>query len=156
MPSRGTPPRVLPKAPRAGPGNGDDMRGKAALLVGLAAGYVLGTRDGRERYEQIKTQANRLINDPRVQEKASQATDLAKDKAPVLKDKVAGVAQRGGKHDSGADSGTSGTSGGWVGDTGSRTGSRSGSQSGDSVDAASEDGAIIVSAPPPSPLEPGA
>src|SRR4051812_12531093 len=134
MPSRGTPPRAFPKAPRAGPGNGDDMRGKAALLVGLAAGYVLGTRDGRERYEQIKTQANRLINDPRVQEKASQATDLAKDKAPVLKDKVAGVAQRGGKHDSGADSGNSG---GWVGDTGSQTGS----QSGDSVDAVSEDGA---------------
>jgi len=121
------------------------MRGKAALLVGLAAGYVLGTRDGRERYEQIKTQANKLMNDPRVQEKASQATDLAKDKAPVLKDKVAGVAHRGGKQDSGPDSGTSG---GWVGDTGS--------PSGDSVDAASEDGAIIVSAPPPSPLEPGA
>jgi hypothetical protein len=128
------------------------MRGKAALLVGLAAGYVLGTRDGRERYEQIKTQANKLMNDPRVQEKASQATDLAKDKAPVLKDKVAGVAHRGGKQDSGSDSGTSGTGTGWVGDSGAGTGS----QSGDSVDAASEDGAIIVSAPPPSPLEPGA
>src|SRR3954471_2706168 len=94
MPSRGTPPRVLPKAPRAGPGNGDDMRGKAALLVGLAAGYVLGSRDGRERYEQIKAQANRLVNDPRVQEKASQATDLAEAKAPVIKDKVAGAAHR--------------------------------------------------------------
>lgn len=64
---------------------------KTTLLVGLAAGYVLGTRDGRERYEQIKTQATRLWNDPRVQEKASQATDLAKEKAPVVADKVSGA-----------------------------------------------------------------
>jgi hypothetical protein len=33
------------------------MKGKAGLVIGLAAGYVLGTRAGRERYEQIKTQA---------------------------------------------------------------------------------------------------
>lgn len=46
---------------------------KAPLLAGLAAGYVLGTRKGRERYEKIKSQAIRLWQDPRVQEKASQA-----------------------------------------------------------------------------------
>jgi hypothetical protein len=65
------------------------MKGKATLLVGLATGYVLGTRDGHERYEQIKAQAERVWKDPRVQEKASQAQDLAKEKAPVVKDKVA-------------------------------------------------------------------
>ena len=48
--------------------------GKATLVVGLAAGYVLGTRDGRERYEQIKTQANRFVQDPRVQRKVGRAT----------------------------------------------------------------------------------
>jgi hypothetical protein len=64
------------------------MRGKAALLVGLATGYVLGTRDGRARYQQIKTQANRFISDPRVQQKTAQATDLAKEKAPLVKDKI--------------------------------------------------------------------
>ncbi|MFT4214287.1 MAG: hypothetical protein QM622_05875 [Microbacterium sp.] len=31
------------------------MRGKAGIVVGLAIGYVLGSRAGRERYEQIKS-----------------------------------------------------------------------------------------------------
>lgn len=36
------------------------MRGKVGLVIGLAAGYVLGTRAGRERYEQIKAQAEKV------------------------------------------------------------------------------------------------
>ncbi|MTE24694.1 hypothetical protein [Microbacterium sp. ZXX196] len=36
------------------------MRGKIGLVVGLGVGYVLGTRAGRARYEQIKTQAERV------------------------------------------------------------------------------------------------
>jgi hypothetical protein len=65
------------------------MKGKITLLVGGAVGYVLGTAAGRERYEQIKSQAQGIWNNPKVQEKASQAQDLAKEKAPILKDKVA-------------------------------------------------------------------
>jgi hypothetical protein len=123
------------------------MKGKAALVIGLATGYVLGTRDGRERYEQIKTQANRLVNDPRVQEKASQATDLAKQKAPVLKDKVAGATQKaGGKH-SAEDTGSA---------DGAGRGTDTGSPAAGGVEGTSEEGAIIVTAPPPSPLAPGA
>ena len=68
------------------------MKGKILFLAGLGAGYVLGTRAGRERYEQIKKAATRVKQDPRVQEKASQAADLAKDKAPVVKDKVVSAA----------------------------------------------------------------
>jgi hypothetical protein len=49
--------------------------GKVTLLAGLAAGYVLGTRDGRERYEQIRTQATKVMQDPRVKRKATQAQD---------------------------------------------------------------------------------
>jgi len=49
--------------------------GKVTLLAGLAAGYVLGTRDGRERYEQIRTQATKVMQDPRVKRKAAQAQD---------------------------------------------------------------------------------
>jgi len=70
------------------------MRGKAALIVGLATGYVLGTRDGRARYQQIKAQANRVMQDPRVKQTAAQAGDLAKDKAPLVKEKVAGVTHK--------------------------------------------------------------
>jgi hypothetical protein len=68
------------------------MKGKITLLVGGAVGYVLGTRAGRERYEQIKTQAEGLWNNPKVQEKATAAQDLVKEKAPLVKDKATGAA----------------------------------------------------------------
>lgn len=70
------------------------MKGKAALVVGMAAGYVLGARDGRERYEQIKLQADRLWNDPKVQKNVAQAQDVVKEKAPVVQAKVSDAAQK--------------------------------------------------------------
>lgn len=70
------------------------MKGKAALVVGLATGYVLGTRDGRSRYEQIKSQADRLWNDPKVQKNVAQAQDVVKEKAPVVQAKVSDVAAK--------------------------------------------------------------
>ena len=57
------------------------MKGKAALAIGLAGGYVFGTKDGRQRYEQMKSQATRWWSDPRVQEKAAQARQLAQQTA---------------------------------------------------------------------------
>ena len=72
------------------------MKGKAALLIGAAAGYVLGARAGRERYQEIMSKADQLWHDPKVQEKASQAQEYAKQKAPEVRDKAfeaaAGVA----------------------------------------------------------------
>lgn len=65
---------------------------KLSLLAAAFTGYVLGSRAGRERYEQIKKVATRVKDDPRVQEKATQAADLAKEKAPVVKDKVVAAA----------------------------------------------------------------
>jgi len=61
---------------------------KLMLLAADAVGYVLGARAGRERYDQIVRLAGRIKNDPRVQAKAHQAVDLAKDQAPVMADKV--------------------------------------------------------------------
>ncbi len=55
------------------------MYGKVMLLGAFGAGYVLGARAGRQRYEQIASQAQRFWNDPRVRAKAGQAQDLAKD-----------------------------------------------------------------------------
>ena len=40
------------------------MRGKLGIAIGLAAGYVLGTRAGRERYQQLTASAKRLADDP--------------------------------------------------------------------------------------------
>ena len=62
--------------------------GKITLLVGGAVGYVLGTRAGRERYEQIKAQAQTIWKSPKVQDKATAAQQFAKDKAPIVKDKA--------------------------------------------------------------------
>ncbi|QAY59233.1 hypothetical protein ET475_03980 [Microbacterium protaetiae] len=60
------------------------MRGKVGLVVGLAAGYVLGTRAGRERYEQIKEQAEKVWNLPPVQKQVDKVKDLGKSAAMAL------------------------------------------------------------------------
>jgi hypothetical protein len=56
------------------------MAGKLSFIIALGAGYVLGARSGRERYEQIAEKAQQLWRDPRVQEKAGQAGQVVKDK----------------------------------------------------------------------------
>ena len=43
------------------------MKGKLGIAVGLAAGYVLGTRAGRERYQQLTASAKRLADEPSLQ-----------------------------------------------------------------------------------------
>jgi len=68
---------------------------KLLILVAGGIGYVLGTRAGRERYEQMRSTFNKVKDDPRVQEKTHQATELAKQKAPIVKDKLAEAADKG-------------------------------------------------------------
>jgi len=58
------------------------MRGKLLLVVGIGIGYVLGARAGRGRYEQIKSAADKIWSDPRVQKQVNTAEDFVKDKAP--------------------------------------------------------------------------
>lgn len=71
------------------------MRTKAAFLIGGVVGYVLGTRAGREQFEKIRGQAQKLWEDPRVQDTVSdveqRATALVKEKGPEIKDKVTGA-----------------------------------------------------------------
>jgi len=70
------------------------MRGKVLLVFGLAVGYVLGARAGRGRYDQMKLQAQRFWNDPRVQKQMKTAEQFAKDKAPEVLDFVADNAKK--------------------------------------------------------------
>lgn len=60
------------------------MKGKVGLVIGLAAGYVLGSRAGRERYEQIKAQALKIWNLEPVQEQVGKAKEFAKSSAMAL------------------------------------------------------------------------
>jgi hypothetical protein len=57
------------------------MRGKMALLIGFGAGYVLGAKAGRQRYEQIQACWSRLSGSPTVQHAAEKARHVAEDGA---------------------------------------------------------------------------
>jgi hypothetical protein len=56
------------------------MRGKLLFLGGVAVGYVLGSRAGRQRYEQIVAKGRQVWESPTVQEAAgvvqAQATKM--------------------------------------------------------------------------------
>jgi hypothetical protein len=62
------------------------MKGKILLVVGLGVGYVLGTRAGREKYDELVARVQKVWNDPRVQKQASNVGDFVKDKAPDVAD----------------------------------------------------------------------
>ena len=70
------------------------MKGKILFLAGLGVGYVLGTRAGRERYEQIKAAAANLWNAPAVQKQVDNVQDFVKDKAPDVVEFVADGAKK--------------------------------------------------------------
>lgn len=87
------------------------MRGKLALIVGVAIGYVLGARAGRQRYEQIKRAASRLWHNPRVQHQVHEAEEFVRDKAPDVVDFLSDgakkvVSRASGKRKSAAATGT--------------------------------------------------
>lgn len=62
------------------------MKGKLLLLVGLGAGYVLGAKAGRKRYEEIKLVAGRVWNSEPVQKPLQSAEQFARTTAPELTD----------------------------------------------------------------------
>ena len=49
------------------------MKFRLGLVVGLAVGYVLGAKAGRERYEQIKRGADRLRSNESIRKVAGSA-----------------------------------------------------------------------------------
>ncbi|SDH01126.1 YtxH domain-containing protein [Nonomuraea jiangxiensis] len=83
------------------------MRYRMTFAVGLAVGYVLGSRAGRERYEQIKRTAQRVADNPRVQEVAGVVGAQASKVAGMARTKVGDTLQQRipflqhGEHDTG-------------------------------------------------------
>jgi hypothetical protein len=49
------------------------MRYRLTFIAGLAVGYVLGTRAGRERYEQLRKSAQQIAHNPAVRNTAETA-----------------------------------------------------------------------------------
>lgn len=70
------------------------MRGKILFAAGLAVGYVLGTRAGRERYDEIKRAADSFWNSPRVKRRVDQVEDFVKEKAPEVAEFVSDGAKK--------------------------------------------------------------
>ncbi|WP_240739780.1 YtxH domain-containing protein [Leucobacter triazinivorans] len=69
------------------------MKGKIAFVLGAAVGYVLGSRAGRERYEQIKRGAQKVWNTEPVQK----GVGLVRDAAQTRVDEAKAVVVRAGK-----------------------------------------------------------
>jgi hypothetical protein len=70
------------------------VKGKILFVAGLGLGYVLGTRAGREKYEQLREAALKVWNDPRVQKQVDAVEDFVKDKAPEVADFVSDNAKK--------------------------------------------------------------
>jgi len=57
------------------------MCNRLTFFAGLALGYVLGTRAGRERYEQLKKSARQVAQNPTVRNTAESAAQQGRDYA---------------------------------------------------------------------------
>ncbi|MGX1269799.1 YtxH domain-containing protein [Streptomyces phaeoluteigriseus] len=68
------------------------MRYRLTFVVGIALGYVLGTKAGRERYEQLKKSARQVAQNPAVRNTAESAAQQGRQFAGkayhVVSDKV--------------------------------------------------------------------
>jgi hypothetical protein len=53
------------------------MAFKTGLVLGLGVGYVLGSRAGRERYEELVRAWKRFTGSPAVQRAAGRASEVA-------------------------------------------------------------------------------
>jgi len=96
------------------------MKRKSAVALGLAIGYVLGTKAGRERYEQLSESAKRLAENPslqRLQEEVGSLFSASRSRASTtLEGKVTQVADKaadtvGAARESATGTGTTGTTG---------------------------------------------
>jgi hypothetical protein len=66
------------------------MRFKTGLLIGLGAGYVLGAKAGRERYQQIMDATRAFMENPGVQ----RLTDEVNKTVSIGRERVADAATR--------------------------------------------------------------
>ena len=72
------------------------MKSKLLLGIGIATGYVLGSRSGRAAYDKLKSRAAGIWDSKPVQDKVSAATEAIKEKAPEVADQLGEAARRAG------------------------------------------------------------
>ncbi|WP_411375292.1 hypothetical protein ACLH0K_02470 [Arthrobacter sp. MPF02] len=72
------------------------MKNKLLLGIGIATGYVLGSRSGRAAYDKLKARAAGIWDSKPVQDKVAVATGAIKEKAPEVADQLTEAARRAG------------------------------------------------------------
>ena len=65
------------------------MRYRATFIAGLAVGFIVGARAGRERYEQMVKAGRKVVENPTVQKATQAAGAKATELSKVAKDKAA-------------------------------------------------------------------
>lgn len=70
--------------------------GKLSLALGIGVGYVLGTRAGRERYEQIQQATARLTGRPEVQQAVGKVRETLPPPLQGAVDKLVDTSSSGG------------------------------------------------------------
>ena len=63
------------------------------LLIGLGAGYVLGTRAGREKYDELKKRVDSVWENPRVVKARHDVEAYARQQAPVIRERAEAAAK---------------------------------------------------------------
>lgn len=63
------------------------------LGIGVAVGYVLGTRDGRERYDAMKATVVKYWENPRVARARKDVETYARQQAPIIRERAEAVAK---------------------------------------------------------------
>jgi hypothetical protein len=62
--------------------------GRLGVLVGFGAGYVLGAKAGKERYEQLRRLYDNLVSSPTFQEASGKAREAAGTGFEQVRDKA--------------------------------------------------------------------
>ena len=70
------------------------MKGKILLIAGIATGFVLGSKAGRQAYDRLSAKAHEMWGDPATQKVISQAETIARDAASVAQHKVSELLDR--------------------------------------------------------------
>jgi gas vesicle protein len=63
------------------------------LGLGIAVGYVFGTRAGREHYDAMKAKVSGVWENPRVAKARREVVDYAKEQAPVIRERAENLAK---------------------------------------------------------------
>jgi sRNA-binding protein len=58
------------------------------LAIGLAIGYVLGTKDGTSRLDALRAKLSPIIDDPRVVRARKDVESYARQQAPVIRERA--------------------------------------------------------------------